>query len=149
MMEKAGELLRSGISHLKKGDTLEALAYVEKSFGFHETPRTRSYLGLLIVRERGKLREGLAMCREALDEEPENPEFHLNLGRALYLAGNKAEAIATVRKGLLCGKNDDAVAWLSQVGIRRRPVFSFLPRNHWINKYAGILMSRLGFKQPS
>jgi tetratricopeptide (TPR) repeat protein len=148
-MEEAGELLKSGISHLKRGDMLEALACVEKSFSVQETPRTCSYLGLLIARERGKLREGLAMCREALEEEPENPEFHLNLGRALYLAGKKPEAIAIVRKGLLCGENDDAVAWLSQVGVRRRPVFSFLPRNHWLNKYAGILMSRLGFQQLS
>lgn len=144
--EKARELVESGIDHLKKGNTLDALTCIERSISIHDASRARSYLGLLIARERGKIKEGLTLCHAAVDEEPENPEFYLNLGKVLYIAGEKQEAIATVRKGLICGPCDDAVEWLDTVGVRRRPIISFLPRKHWLNKYAGIVFSKLGFK---
>jgi tetratricopeptide (TPR) repeat protein len=149
MEELHEELLRKGLEELGQGNRLLALSFLEKSFRVCRTSACDSFLGYLIAQERGRIIEGLSLCNSSLEEEPENPIYFLNLGRVLYKADRKREAIDTVRRALYCGPCPEAEEWLNTVGIRRRPVFPFLPRKHLLNKYVGLLLSRLGLRKPS
>lgn len=144
----AEELLNMGIALLGRGERLKALSCFEKSYRERRTPVCQSYLGLCIALERGKISEGLALCEEALRMESGRPDIYLNMGKVLLKSGRKNEAIDTVRRGLRLGHDEDVVVWLESLGIRRKPVFPILPRRHFLNKYAGLLLSRLGLRGP-
>lgn len=149
MEELHEELLRKGLEELRQGNRLLALSFLEKSSRTCRTAACDSFLGYLIAQERGRIIEGLSLCNSALEREPENPIYFLNLGRVLYKAERKREAIETVRRALYYGPCPEAEEWLNAVGIRKRPVFPFLPRKHPLNKYAGLLFSKLGLRKPS
>jgi hypothetical protein len=72
--------------------------------------------------------------------------LYLNLGRVHLKAGRKRDAIETVRKGLGFGDSKEAVLFLNTLGTRRKPVLPFLPRRNFLNKYLGLLFSRLGLR---
>jgi tetratricopeptide (TPR) repeat protein len=164
--DNAEELFDRGVRLLKRGETLGALPFIEKSFALRETAECRSYLGLLKAIERGKTSEGVALCTAAIEEEPDNPIFYLNLGKVLYKGDRKKEAIDTVRKGLYLGNilyeadrkkeatdnvreslyrqyHEEAQQWLDYLGLRKKPVLPFLPRQNLINKYVGIILRKL------
>jgi tetratricopeptide (TPR) repeat protein len=147
-MMTAEGLLREGIEQLKSGNSLKALSLFGRSFRLKDTPVCRSYLGLCIALERGMLREAIAMCEAALSLEPGNGILYLNLGKVYFKAGMRKEAIDTVRKGMSLGPSEEAIEWLNVLGIRRKPVFPFLSRKNPLNKYVGLLLSRLGLRGP-
>lgn len=142
----ADELFKKGVEHLHREEHLQALSTFEKSFKLKETVLCQSYLGLCVATERGNIKEGLTLCEEAVAMEPEDPVLYLNLGKVLFKAGRKHEGIETVRKGLGFGESKDSVLWLQSLGIRKNPVFPFLNRKNFLNKYLGLLLSRLGFR---
>lgn len=142
----ADELFKKGVEYLRGDEPLKALSAFEKSFSLKETVQCQSYLGLCIATERGNIKEGLTLCEEALVMEPENPVLYLNLGKTLFKAGRKREAIETVRKGINFGENEDAFSWLQSLGIRKKPVVPFLERKNFLNKYLGLLLKRLGLR---
>jgi tetratricopeptide (TPR) repeat protein len=147
-VEVARDLLESGIEHLGNKEALRALSCFERSYELNKTAECQAYLGLCMAMERGELKRGVALCKDAVSREPENPLFYLNLGKVLMRASMKKEAIETVRKGLDFGDNDEALAWLKDIGVRRRPFFSFLPRGHFLNKYTGFFLSKIGVSGP-
>lgn len=146
---EAREALLKGIEFLEKGESLKALSSFEKAYRLKDSAEYRSYFGLAIAMERGKLKEGISFCEEAVSMEPENPVLYLNLGKALFRAERKKDAIEVVRKGIKFGANKDALTWLETLGIRRKPVLPFLPRGHFLNKLAGLVLSRMGIDGPS
>jgi tetratricopeptide (TPR) repeat protein len=144
--KKAGELLRKGVELLKEGETLRALNCFEKSLEIEDTVLCRSYVGLLNALERGKFKEAMTLCEDAIGKEPDNPALYLNLGKVLLKMGRRADGIETIRKGLGFGQNEEASRILEALGTRKTPVFSFLPRGSSLNKYAGILLKKLGMR---
>ena len=137
------KLIEKGIAHLNDNDTLSALSCFDKAFVIGKTPELLSYLSYCMAKERGQIYEGLKLCDEALSQEPDNPVHYLNLGRIYLHAGKKMEAVSTLRKGLSCGENQMIKSILEKIGTRRKPVFPFLPRNSFLNKYAGLLLRRI------
>ena len=98
---------------------------------------------MCIALERGKISYGLMLCNNAITVEPENPVHYLNLGKIYLKAGKRADAIETFRKGLSFGDNAEIKRILDNLGPRKKPVFPFLPRNNFLNKYTGLMMRRL------
>jgi len=139
----ADELFKKGIALLTDNNTLGALAYFEKAYTAKKTPSIQSYLGMCIALERGKITYGLMLCNNAILLEPGNPVHYQNLGRIYLRAGKILDAIETFRKGLLFGDNAEIKRILDSLGTRKKPVFPFLPRNNFLNKYAGLIMHRL------
>jgi tetratricopeptide (TPR) repeat protein len=137
------ELLEKGIALLRENNPLGALASFEKAYNIRKTPVIQSYLGLCIATERGKVSDGVVLCRQAIDAEPHNPVHYLNLGRVYLKANKKIECLETLRQGLAHGDNPEILALLETVGMRKPPVFPFLPRRHFLNRYVGLLLSRL------
>jgi tetratricopeptide (TPR) repeat protein len=144
--ERAEDLFQQALARLEKGNPLGALALFERSYKIRKSALCLSYLGLLKAQERGRRREGITMCTLALEKETENPTVYLNLGKALYHAERKKEALDTVRKGLAYGNDPEALKWLDRVGVRSNLVFPFLARDNVLNKYLGLVFSRLGLR---
>ena len=137
------ELIEKGISLLNDNNRLAALSCFEKAYAIGKTPKLLSYYSYCIATERGQVTEALKLCNDALSQEPDYPAHYLNLGRIYLFAGRKDEALSTLRKGLSFGENPAIKALLEKFGTRNKPVFSFLPRGNFLNKYAGLLLHRL------
>jgi tetratricopeptide (TPR) repeat protein len=135
-----------GLKFLQEGNALAAMPFFEKAAGADPTPLRISCLGFCIAKERGQVQKGIQFCREALEKEPENPLHYLNLGKIFMSAGNKQEAIRTLREGLARGLNQEITDLLNEIGTRKQPVIPALDRNNPINKYLGKLMGQLGLR---
>jgi len=131
---------------LDAGETLAALAHLEKSLSLHDNPSLKSYLGYCIAKERGHVKKGIELCRESILIEPEAPVHHLNLGKIHLLSGDKTEALRVLREGRAKGEHDEIMRLLTQIGTRKPPVFPSLSRDNPLNRYLGMLLSRLGLR---
>ncbi len=137
------ELIEKGIAFLHDNNRLAALACFDKAFVIGKSPELLSYLSYCMATERGQIYEALKLCNDALSQEPDNPVHYLNLGRIYLHAGKKEEALLTLRKGLSFGENQTIRSILEKIGTRGKPVFPFLSRNNFLNKYIGLLLHRL------
>jgi hypothetical protein len=116
-------------------------------------PFLLSYYGCLeaILNKNYKL--GIETCSKAIKmfkgktpfgQEFFYPVFYLNLGKTHLAAGNKKGAIEAFYKGLTYDyENKDLLREIKKLGMRGRPVMSFLPRSHPINKYIGMILHKL------
>lgn len=108
-------------------------------------PRYRSYYGLCLSTTRGKMKEALKLCRKACEDEFYNYEVWFNLGKVEKEAGNQYKAHkALVRALHLSSRKGEIREELQNLGLRRSPVFSFLRRDHKLNRFMG----RLTYRKP-
>lgn len=158
------DIVQRAITLIDWGDTLNGLVTLEGAPALRELPVVRSYLAYCMAKERGQYREAIRICEAALAVEPHNPAHYLNLGRVYLLAKHKSKALATFRKGLSAdavkgtSANAECTAdarakqqalilqQLRQLGIRRRPPFPSLPREHRLNRVAGKVLANLGLR---
>lgn len=120
---------------------------------FPEDPFILSYYGCLKAVVEKKYDEGTKICQMALEKlDPVAPHgeeslyatFYLNLGRAYLAGGQRERAIEVFNDGLKIDKSNHDLLWeLKKLGTRRKPVITFLSRSNPINKYLGIMFSRL------
>ncbi len=136
-------LFQKGLTLLRGNNSLGALACFEKAYIIEKTPALMSYLGLCIATERGLISEGMRLCREAIEQEPDSPLHYLNLGKVYLKAGRKTDCLDVLRKGISCGDHPEISALLENIGMRKPAIFSFVSRGHFLNRYAGLIMSRL------
>jgi hypothetical protein len=74
-----------------------------------------------------------------------NPELYHNLARVHLAFGFKAEAIRYLRRGLMIDPANAAMLTeLNELGMRRSPTLSFLPRRHPMNRLLGRFIGRWG-----
>jgi len=139
-------LFKKGLESLARNEWTSALACFEKATGLLNIPIHNSFLALCIARERGQTNKALALCRETLEAEPDNSILYLNMGKIYLMQGKTEEAIEILRKGLTQGTNEQIIAELGRIGTRRPPPLSFLSRDNPLNKYLGIILSRLGLR---
>jgi len=131
---------------LAAGDTLTALALIEKALKLRDFPGWYSYLGCCIARERGQYRRGEELCRESLEAEPDNPAHFINLARVNLANGNKVEALQVLREGMARGGSPELAEFLGRLGKRNPPLFPSLSRSNPLNRYLGLLLNRLGLR---
>jgi len=161
MQQSRSDFLQKVFAVIDWGDTLQGLIALEGEPALAESPVAKSYLAYCMAKERGQYREAIRLCETALKAEPHNPAHYLNLGRIFVLTRHKAKAMDTFRKGL----SGDAVtgnapaaestpetrakqqalilAEMRRLGIRRRPPFPSLPRDHALNRVVGRVLTRL------
>lgn len=136
-------LFLKGLKALESDNMPAALNFFERASAAEPSPLVNSYLAFCIAKERGQIRRAITLCQEAIEKEPDNTEIYLNLGRIHIIAKNKAEAIKVFREGLGKGQSQKIVEELNRLGSRRRPVLPFLSRKNPLNKYLGLLLSKL------
>jgi len=135
-----------GMAALAAEDTLTALACLERALKLRDHPGWYSYLGYCIARERGQQRRGLELCLSALAMEPDNPVHLYNLGRVHLISGDKMEALRVLREGMAKGGSPELVRLLQTLGTRKPSLFPMLHRDNPLNKYLGLILSRLGLR---
>ncbi|TLM65964.1 MAG: tetratricopeptide repeat protein [Deltaproteobacteria bacterium] len=129
---------------LARGETLVALMHYETADRLRQVPVVQSALAYCLARERQQYQRAIALCRQALEAEPAEARHYYHLGR-IYLATNqKALAITAFRRGLKLQRYQPILDELRRLGVRKPPVFSTLPRDHFLNRSLGLLFSRLG-----
>ena len=141
--------LGSGLA--REGRYHEALAPLEQALSYSvEEPEApflramRSFYGLTITKTRRDIRRGRKLCEEAVLGGDFDPDLYLNLARVYLLASRKdlaAETLKTAAK--LAPRNSSIRRLCGEIGLRREPVFTFLPRANPLNKIAGRIRYRL------
>jgi predicted Zn-dependent protease len=139
-------LFARAVCELAEGKSQSALADLERALKLHDNPSWYSYLGYCIAKERGQVRKGGELCNESLAAEPEVPAHYLNLAKIHLACGHKAEAIEVLRTGATVTGCPEILAQMNLLGSRKSPVLSFLSRQHWVNRYLGLVLSRLGLR---
>ena len=135
-----------GIRALNTGRAGEALDWFAKAVEEEKTPLACAYLAYCRAKEQRKYREAIALCTEALKEEPKNSEIYLSLGRVYLLAGQRKSAIRAFDLGLRYGKNPQIVNELILLGRRKAPPLPFLSRTNPLNRLLGKFLKKLGLR---
>lgn len=132
-----------GLRALSSGMTKLALYFFEKASEENYTPLVRSYLAYCQARTGGTYQKCVALCMDARKDDPKNSDIYLNLGKIHLLADNRKQAIQVFKVGLRQQRNSRISAELSALGMRKPPPLSFLHRTNPVNKYLGLVMTKL------
>ena len=140
----AEDHFRRGLSALEENHSDEAARHFREAHRLDPvSPRVRSYHGLCVGLTERRFDKALELCRSAAKEEFFNPALYHNLARVHLAFGFKAEAIRYLRRGLMIDPGHAAIGSdLRRLGVRRRPVLSFLRRQHAINRWLGWFTRR-------
>jgi tetratricopeptide (TPR) repeat protein len=140
--EAMKNLHRTVLGYMDSGASLVSLDK-EK---LHSVPAgILSYYGLCLALVENRVQEGVTLCKMAIDRDMLRADFYRNLGKVYLKAEQKSKAIQIFRKGLqVSDKNGDLEVELKKQGVRRRPALPFLSRGHFLNRYIGLLLNRLG-----
>lgn len=131
---------------LAAGHALAALAHLEKALKLQDNPSWYSYLGYCVAKQRGQIKNGVQLCLSSLKLEPEEPVHYLNLGKIHLLSGNKSEALRIFREGMSKGRHEEIQRMLDEIGVRKPPIITSLPRNNPVNRLLGILFNKIGLR---
>lgn len=144
----AEELYHLGRDLLMGGERLQALGMFERASRLDpENPKVRSYLGLCIAHERRMMGDAIRHCERALADEPGNPDHFLNLGKVYLVFGRASDAVEVFRRGMsIDRRNPEIIAELQAMGIRKKPVIPGLSRDNIVNRYLGLILSRLNLR---
>ena len=138
-----GQLVDTGIALCRQERWEEGLDLLRKAARkeVKETPLPGlfySYLGYGAARFQRSGKEGLALCRHAVEKDPYQPDNYLNLARVYHLRSDRRRAVAALQKGLKLAPRHRGLSDLrDEMGYRRAPVIPFLPRGNALNKWLG------------
>jgi tetratricopeptide (TPR) repeat protein len=141
----ADELLTRGIKLLEAGHYRDAARNLRASYqGNPSSPVCRSYLGLALALGEKKYGEAEELCKSAIKHEFYQSDFYHNLGKVYIASRQRGLAIKAFRKGLEVDPSNDKIRQtLERIGVRTRPIFPFLSRDHFLNRELGKLRARL------
>lgn len=130
---------KEGLTQLNNQYASKALAHFSKAVEMDgKNPFYVSYLGLAKAAAEQKWQDAEDLCYSAVRMKRTQPDFYLNLAEVYRLQGKRQDAVETLLEGFPLTKRDPRIAKaLRKYGVRRPPVFSFLDRNHFINKSLG------------
>jgi tetratricopeptide (TPR) repeat protein len=145
-MTNAEKLYEEGMQALKRRDTAVALALFTELTELSRTPLNCSILGYCLALQKAEFKKGISLCKEAIKREPKGASHFLYLGRIHLLSGHKKDAVRIFRMGLRLGKNAELEAELERLGTRKNPVFPFLARENFINRFLGKTLVWFGLR---
>lgn len=140
-----------GCAYLKEANYREALVYFRRMLAAYEDdssldvpPELLSYFGLALALGERRTKEAVTYCTTAIKKEFYRSEFYINLARVYLTANRRSSAVDVLYKGLKVDNQDPGILEeLRKLGIRRKPILGFLTRGHVLNKYLGIMTSRI------
>jgi len=144
--ERYNILVERGMQAIDEDDTLLALVLFEDAARLSPTPRVKSCLAYCLAREQKQFQKAIAMCLSAQQSDPGRSLHYLNLGRVYLEAGQKARAIYAFRQGLKMERDQEIIDQLKRLGQRKPPPVTSLPREHFVNRKLGLIMSRVGMR---
>jgi tetratricopeptide (TPR) repeat protein len=149
----AEEYRELGFAYLKEknwGSALQALRESEKRFLEQSTteqsagavpPQVLSALGLCLAMAENRIQDGVQYCQRAINDQAHEAQYHYHLGMVYLKAPNKKKALNSFYHGLKVNPGHPRIKkQLHEMGVRKLPVLSFLPRDHFLNKFFGQLV---------
>lgn len=148
----AEEYRELGFAYLKEKNwnaALKALRESEKRFLERSTeqtadavpPQVLSALGLCMAMAENRIQDGVLYCQRAINDEAYEAQFYYYLGLVYLKAPNKKKALNSFYNGLKVNPSHTRIKkQLHEMGIRKMPLLSFLPRDHFLNKFFGQLI---------
>jgi len=127
-------------------DYASALDLIEQIPAVARTPLLLSAHALCLASVKRTFKTAANICHDAIKKEPKNPEHYYRQGRILLQAGRRKDAIWVLRMGLRHGRHRGIIETLGSLGIRRAPPLPLLSRSNPLNKYLGILLTRLNLR---
>lgn len=131
--------LKEGIRLVEKGAVAEARALFDGYLEIQpDSTLARSFAGMLRA-EQGETQEGLAMCQDAAERDHREALIFLNLAKAHMANGDRFQCVRALQRGmrLKSPHRGQLMTFHKTIGIRRKPILSFLDRNHPINDFLG------------
>lgn len=120
-------------------DKLQAAVELDK-----QNPTYVSYAGLLVALAQQNYQVAEELCHTATRMDRKDVQCWLNLAEVYVRAGQKGDAVEALTVGMQYTKRDvRLLRALRKLGVRRAPVFSFLERQHFLNKHLGKLRHRI------
>jgi len=147
----AEAMFRKGLHALDRKVYQEAIAAFREAIELErvegaKSPRMKyvSYLGLTLTYSQGRGDEGVKLCEQAVKREFFDPDLYCNLGIVCLRNRRKARAFEAFQKALnLKPGHARTLGELERYECRGDPVFTFLPRSHPINRFAGQVRYRI------
>jgi tetratricopeptide (TPR) repeat protein len=144
-------MFRLGLAHLGRRAHQEAAACFQRAVDLdREAPsastrmRYISFLGLAVSMLDGRSNEAVELCRRAVKRQFYDPDLLCNLGIVYLRQRQRGPAFHCFERGLKLRPNHPRIlAELGRHASRGRPMFGFLPRDHTVNRLAGLLRFRL------
>ncbi len=141
------QMMTVGVAAAERGDyegALKLLSNVYRLVPPDKYPQGLSAYGLSVAKAEKKNKIGADMCQKALELQPYEGKHWANLVR-VYIAGkNRRKAVEVLEKGLKKTRNDAALVQVrEEIKYRQAPSFSFLPRQHPLNKFYSRTAGRL------
>jgi tetratricopeptide (TPR) repeat protein len=140
------ELVDEGIALLEKENVLEAMLLLEEAEKLNSTPKVRSRLAYCRAKVNQEFSNAINMCIGAIKEESTIADHYFNLGRIYLLSNKRGTALQTFKKGIKLGPHPQLMQELRKFEMRKPSVIPFLPRDHFLNRKLGKLLSHLGFR---
>jgi len=132
---------RQAMASLKGGEIHEAASQLrDLVYSGSTDPRHLTFCGLLMATLEGRMKEGLALCEQALQLGFSDPDVYLNLARLYSLSGQPQRAVITLRKGMRAIRPQHPIIMreLDRLSPRSAPL-STLHRDNVLNKNLGKL----------
>lgn len=138
------EVVEKGIGFARDGRFSEALSVFDEDLCFTQHPTAMSYYAVCLANVEGNYDKAISLCLMAAEKEFYNPEIYLNLGKIFLLNGQKSVAVRAFRKGLKFDNcHFDILKEMKKLGVRRKPIVGFLPRQNPVNRLLGRLAGRI------
>jgi len=125
------ELLTKVAQHVEKRGNMPGVFY--------------SYLGLGIAHCEGRRRDGMELCRYALQLDPNNHESYLNIASVYLMLGRRSAAWRAVAHGLEIRPGHARLLEMQKkIGVRQRLTFPGLARTNPLNSLSGRMRAAMG-----
>jgi len=112
------------------------------SHGLKRTPQFESAYAVCHAALKQQFNQSISMCKWAIELEPCESAHYLQLGRIYLLANDRKASLHVFREGMLYNRDRRILSEMKNLGVRRRPVFSSLPRGHFLNRITGKFVRR-------
>ena len=139
------KLFEFGLLMLKMNEVWKALLAFKQAYEIKPyEARFLSYYGLCIAKVEKNATKAIPLCEKAIKKDFFHADLFCNLGKVYLQKGDRKKANKSFIKGLSIDKrNKELINELKEMGIRKRPLFTFLPRENIINHLGGFLYNRL------
>lgn len=132
---------REGVELLKNEYPQKALMKLQRAYECDKrNPYFMSFLGLSIARAQRKWEQASDLCELAVQLNPKEIQFYLNLGEVYAASGMRERALDKLDDALeLFGEDARLRQARSKVQNRRNPIVPFIGRAHFLNRELGKL----------
>jgi tetratricopeptide (TPR) repeat protein len=136
---------KEGVEFLKNDYPQKALVKLQSAFESDKhNPFYISFLGVSIARSQRNWAKASELCDMAVQLNPKEIQFHLNLAEVYSLAGLREMSLYKLDYALgLFGDDPRLERARSKIEKRRTPVLPFFGREHFLNRKLGKLRHRI------